>query len=140
MRVRKGRASVWTAVMALILGAVAPVLAGPGVQDVTVAQAQKLIQKNTGKAEFVVLDVRTPQEFAEGHLAGAVNVNLLAPDFEPRIAAFSRGKTYLVYCRTGGRSTRAVQIMRRLGFTSIYHMSQGITGWMQGGLPLTPSP
>ena len=106
----------------------------------TAEQARKLIQKDAGKAEFVILDVRTSQEFAQGHLLGAVNVNLLAPDFESRMAAFSRGKSYLVYCRTGSRSAKAVQIMQRLGFTSIYHMSQGILGWTQGGFPLTSSP
>jgi len=123
--------------LVLVLGVSAPLAAGTRFPEVTVDQARELIQQRAGTAEFVILDVRTPEEFAEGHLSGAVNVNLMAPDFESRLVALNRGKTYLVYCRTGNRSAKAIRAMRRLGFRSAYHMFEGIVGWQKKGFPLS---
>jgi len=128
-----------TTALAVFLGATAPLVAGTRFQEVTVNQARELIQKRARDAQFVILDVRTPEEFAQGHLSGAVNVNLMAPDFERRLGALDRGKTYLVYCRTANRSAKAIQIMSRLGFRSVYHMSEGIVGWQKKGFPLSTS-
>ena len=131
-----------SAALALVLAVAAgvvPVGAGSRVTDVTVEQAHELIQKRSGNADFVILDVRTPAEFREGHVAGAIILDLSAPDFEKRLSALDRGKTYLVYCRSGNRSARAVQAMERLGFRSVYHMNQGILGWQQKKLPLSRS-
>jgi len=125
------------ALVLVIAAAVAPVGAGSRVTDITVEQAHELIQKQSGKADFVILDVRTPAEFREGHIEGAVILDLSAADFEKRLSALDRGKTYLVYCRSGNRSLRAVQVMERLGFRSVYHMNQGILGWQQKRLPLS---
>jgi len=125
--------------LAVFLGATAPLMAGARITEVTVSQARELIQKSARDAQFVILDVRTPEEFAQGHLSGALSVNLMAPDFERRLGALSRGKTYLVYCRTGNRSVKAIQIMGRLGFRSVYHMFEGIVGWQKNGFPLSTS-
>jgi rhodanese-related sulfurtransferase len=126
-------------VLAVFLAAAAPLAAGTRFSEVTADQARELIQKRAGTAEFVILDVRMPEEFAEGHISGAVNVNLLAPDFESRLGALDRAKTYLVYCRTGNRSAKAIQAMGRLGFRSVYHMFEGIVGWQKKGFPLSTS-
>ena len=67
---------------------------GPG-------EAQALIRENAGKKDFVVLDVRTPGEFAQGHIKGAVLVDYRSPAFREEMAGRDRAKTYLVYCRTG---------------------------------------
>lgn len=137
MRTCARRAIVWATVLVLSLGATAPLTAGTRFPEVTVSQARELIQKRAGTPEFVILDVRTPEEFAEGHISGAVNVNLMAPDFESRLGGLNRGQTYLVYCRTGNRSVKAIQAMRRLGFRSAYHMFEGIVGWQKKGFPLS---
>jgi len=121
----------------VIAAAVAPVGAGSRVTDVTVEQAYDLIRQQSGKANLVILDVRTPAEFREGHIEGAILLDVSAPDFEKRLGTLDRGKSYLVYCRTGNRSARAVQAMERLGFRSIYHKNQGILGWQQKKLPLS---
>jgi rhodanese-related sulfurtransferase len=97
--------------------------------DVTANQARKLLQERGGKADFVVLDVRTPAEFAGGHLPGAVNLDIQSHDFETRLTGLDRGKTYLVYCRSGNRSTKAVQAMERLEFPRVLHMRAGMIGW-----------
>ena len=70
-----------------------------------------------GDSEAPVLDVRTPGEFASGHLAGATNVDVMAPDFKSRVAALglpTDGPVYL-YCRSGNRSGQAAGILRQLG-------------------------
>jgi rhodanese-related sulfurtransferase len=127
------------AALVLFLGAIAALAAGTRFPQVTVDQAREMIQKRAGKAEFVILDLRTPEEFAEGHVSGAVNVNVMASDFESRLRALNRGKTYLVYCRTGNRSAKAVQVMERLTFRSVYHMFEGILGWQKMAFPLVKS-
>jgi rhodanese-related sulfurtransferase len=99
-------------------------------------QAWELITKNQGNPGFVVLDVRTPAEVASGHLAGAVNVDFRAPDFKEQASKLERSKNYLVYCRTGHRSSLALPILQRLGFTSLYHLEGGITEWQREGLPV----
>jgi rhodanese-related sulfurtransferase len=103
-------------------------------------QARELITKNRGNPGFIVLDVRTPAEFAAGHLPGAVNVDFRAADFETRASKLERSKSYLVYCRAGHRSGLALPILQRLGFTSLYHLEGGITEWQRERLPVEPTP
>jgi rhodanese-related sulfurtransferase len=103
-------------------------------------QARELMTRNQGNPGFVVLDVRTPAEFASGHLASAVNVDFRAGDFEARASKLERSRSYLVYCRTEHRSGLALPILQRLGFTSLYHLEGGITEWQRQGLPVEPSP
>ncbi len=129
--------TIWAATLILAMGATILLAAGPATKDVTVEQARQLLQERGGKADFVVLDVRTPEEFANGRLPGAVNVDIQAPDFQSRLGALDRGKTYLVYCRTGNRSARAIQAMQRLGFQSLYHMTEGILRWEKKGFPVS---
>lgn len=128
-------ALVCVALFALTLGATAWAGGSP-VPNVTVGKAQKLIKERAGKADFVILDVRTPGEFAEGHIKGAVNLDVQSPTFEKGLRALDRKKSYLVYCRTGNRSRRAILAMEAQGFRSIFHMNEGIVMWKQQNLPL----
>jgi len=140
-RVRTGVLAVWASVLVLVLAVAAPALAAsPARADLTVQQAQALIKQRTGERDFVILDVRTPQEFADGHLAGAQNIDFLAPDFAARVNALDRGKTYLVYCHSGNRSTRAVQAMLLQHFQSLYNMLGGIIAWRDKAFPLSREP
>jgi rhodanese-related sulfurtransferase len=123
-------------VLLLLLGLPALASAGAKATDVTVEQAHDLLKARAGKADFVVLDVRTPEEFAQGHLQGAANLNIASPDFVGRLEKLDRTKSYLVYCRTGNRSAHAVRAMQQLGFATIHHMSAGIVGWQQKKFPL----
>jgi rhodanese-related sulfurtransferase len=83
--------------------------------------------------ETVVLDVRTEQEYAEGHLKGAELIDLQAADFPQRIAELDKDATYAVYCRTGRRSAAAVQLMQQSGFTEVSDLDGGITAWAAQG-------
>lgn len=65
------------------------------------------------------IDVRTPEEFAEGHVDNALNVDWYAPTFDAQISKLDKAKTYVIYCRSGNRSAQAVAHMKELGFTSL---------------------
>jgi len=105
-------------------------------KDVSALKAYALIQENIDNPDFIIVDVRTPEEYKEGHLKGAVNINLNAETFREDIANLDRSKTYMIYCRSGGRSSRAVSIIQQLEFTHIYHMVNGINEWNAEGLPV----
>ena len=84
----------------------------------------------------IVLDVRTPAEFEQGHLPGAVNIDVQAPDGPSHLARLDPGGEYAVYCRSGNRSGTAVEIMREHGITSTYHLAGGIAAWEAAGLAI----
>jgi rhodanese-related sulfurtransferase len=86
---------------------------------------------------LVVLDVRTPEEFAEGHLADAVLVDFYDADFADQLAALDTDVPYLVYCRSGNRSGETLDVMRQLGFRSAVDVGGGILAWASAGLPVT---
>ena len=100
---------------------------------VSPAEAVSLITENAGLTDFVILDVRTADEYSSGHLQNALNIDIYQSDFKSRISQLARTNKYLVYCRTGTRSTEAVAIMSDLGFTTIYNLDGGITQWVQAG-------
>jgi rhodanese-related sulfurtransferase len=102
-----------------------------GYGDVSVAEAKALIE---GKPDVVILDVRTPSEFEDGHLEGAINIPV--DDLAERLDELSEDDELLIYCRTGNRSARAVGILEDNGFTKIFHMDEGITGWLDAGYPV----
>ncbi len=88
-------------------------------------------------ADLVVLDVRTPEEFAEGHLEGAVLVDFYDADFADQLAALDPDVLYLLYCRSGNRSGETLGVMEQLGFTSVADIDGGIIAWAGAGLPIT---
>lgn len=83
------------------------------VREVSSAEAVQMLDSRT------VIDVRTPAEFAAGHLAGALNIPVEQSDFGDRIAQLDPEEPYLVYCRTGRRSAIAADIMDEAGFTDV---------------------
>jgi phage shock protein E len=85
----------------------------------------------------VVLDIRTPEEFATGHVAGAVDIDFYATDFADRIATLDRGTRYVVYCHSGNRSAQAMELFHQLDFTDVHEVAGGIAAWVAAGLPIT---
>ncbi len=81
------------------------------------------------KKKLQVLDVRTPEEIQEGHLPNAIAYDFKAPGFESKLATLPRDRAYLVYCRSGGRSARTVEMMKNLGFREVYEMKGGILAY-----------
>ncbi|MDE6564723.1 MAG: rhodanese-like domain-containing protein [Muribaculaceae bacterium] len=89
------------------------------------------------KADSVqLLDVRSPQEFAEGHIAGAININVQSDDFRQRAdKELSKDSTILVYCRSGRRSMDAAETLTELGY-KVVNLKGGIIEWNEEGLPV----
>lgn len=99
--------------------------------DVTVEQAKQLIEE---RPKLVILDVRTVSEYEDGHIEGAILIPV--QEIEDRLDELSKKDEILVYCRTGNRSSTAIDIMQADGFTKIYHMNRGITAWIDAGHPV----
>ena len=87
-------------------------------------------------AGVISLDVRTAQEFAEGHLKNAININVESGNFENEIANLDKTATYAVYCRSGRRSAVAVDLMQKAGFTNLFNLDGGVIDWSASGYPL----
>lgn len=102
-------------------------------RDVGAEEAAGLI---AAREDLVVLDIRTPEEFAEGHIAGAVNIDFKSADFAEKVAALDTGKPYLFHCRSGGRSGQCIPLLEEAGFTELYHLRSGILGWSEAGKSL----
>ncbi|MEP7112782.1 MAG: rhodanese-like domain-containing protein [Ilumatobacteraceae bacterium] len=102
------------------------------VQLLDVAEAMTL----AADPSVTVVDVRTPEEFAAGHIGRAELVDINAAGFGDRIAQFDRSATYLVYCHSGNRSGQATAVMAELGFTHVYDLSGGISAWQAAGAPV----
>jgi phage shock protein E len=86
--------------------------------------------------DLVILDVRTPEEFAEGHLDGAVMIDFYEADFADRLGELDPEVPYLLYCRSGNRSGQTTAIMGDLGFTDVADVDGGIVAWSGAGLPV----
>ena len=114
-----------------------------GVQDstriiaVSPNEAAKLIDKHDGAPDFAILDIRTPGEFQAGHLPNAILIDFYSQAFSDKLSRLDKKKSYLVYCRTGNRSTRSLALFNKLKFEKVYHLSTGIRGWQSEGLPVT---
>jgi rhodanese-related sulfurtransferase len=110
------------------------------------ADSPKTTHKNVGVEDFdqlrkeksnVVLDVRTPREFAAGHIPGAVNIDVNASDFEAKMKALDPKKTYLVHCASGGRSVKACQKLNGWQFDNLVNLEGGYKAWEKAGKPVT---
>ena len=98
-------------------------------KDIGVDEFDKL----AAQSDHVILDVRTPKEFAAGHLQGAINIDFYAPDFETKIKGLATNKSYLVHCAVGGRSAKAAQQMSQWNFGSVYNLKGGFKAWERAG-------
>lgn len=83
-----------------------------------------------------IVDVRTPEEFSEGHIANAVNMDVTADGFEQQIETLNKEKPVMVYCKSGGRSARAASILKDKGFKNVYDLDGGIIGWEEAKKPI----
>jgi rhodanese-related sulfurtransferase len=88
------------------------------------------------EAGVITLDVRTPDEFMSGFIKGAKNIDFQSGNFESEIAALDKNATYAVYCRSGNRSGKAVEVMHDAGFHNVYNLNGGVIDWSNAGMPL----
>jgi len=92
------------------------------------SEAAKILKNNP---EAVVLDIRTPKEYAEGHIPDAINIDYKADSFQSELEKLDRDTTYLMHCRSGRRSANSLEIFEKLGFRHVIHMDDGILGWQE---------
>ncbi len=88
----------------------------------------------------VIMDVRMPVEYDMSHITGALNIDVRDDSFEQMASALDRDKTYIVHCTANpadGRSSRALDTLRNLGFKNLYSLEGGYVAWKEAELPLT---
>lgn len=95
-------------------------------------EAQKIIKSGN----VTVIDVRTPAEFADGHIPGAQNINIGDSMFSEKIRALPPNAIYVVNCQSGGRSSRACTLMQEFGLADAMNLEGGFTAWKKAGLPV----
>ena len=102
-----------------------------GVQVLDVAK----YEKKMAQPDVQLVDVRTPEEYSEGHLENAVNIDVTADDFDAKVATLDKDKPVMVYCKSGGRSAKASARLKELGFKNITDLEGGITNWNSENKP-----
>ena len=107
------------------------------IENITPEEAYILIQENKDNSNFVILDVRTPEEFLGEYIENAVNLDYYSDTFRNDLDKLDKNKTYLIYCRSGRRSENTLNIMEELDFREVYNMLGGIIKWKSEGLPTT---
>ena len=106
------------------------------IKNITVEEARIVIQKNENNNNLVIIDVRTPEEFSQEHIQDASNIDFYSGNFKDELNKLDKTKIYVIHCRSGGRSSQALDIMRELGFREVYNMG-GIIQWKEKGFPTT---
>jgi len=133
------------AITLLLLGAVSLLTWPSPARADDKPEAAPAAHKNVGVEEFekltkqpgnVVLDVRTPSEYRNGHLKDAVLIDFMGKDFEEKVKALDKSKTYLVHCQVGGRSAKACAKLDKMGFTNVVNLEGGYKAWEKAGKPI----
>ncbi len=97
--------------------------------------AQAFQQKIAETPGAVILDVRTPEEFSKGYIAGALNSNWNDEAFNSQVSTLDKSKPVFVYCLSGGRSAAAAAKLRKDGFQQVYELTDGMLAWRAANLP-----
>ena len=105
-------------------------------KDIFPSEAWELLSNDKKGDDLVLIDVSTSREYENLHLEGAINVSLLSRFFKARMDVMDKSKTYVVYCKLGGRSKIAKKVMQQLGFHTVYNIVGGTLLWEEEGLPL----
>ena len=106
------------------------------IRDVSLTDGYELIQANKNNSDFVIIDVRTPEEYTAGHIEGAILIDFYDDNFKDQLIPLDRSKTYFIYCRTARRSALARDIMQEMGFQHVINMLGGITDWTNKNYPV----
>jgi rhodanese-related sulfurtransferase len=102
-------------------------------KNINAADLAKSIEKNK---EAILIDVRTPQELAQGYIAGAINIDYSSSNFKQDLNKLDKSKPVYVYCRSGVRSSNTMSLLQEMGFSEVYNLNGGIIAWAQAGLPI----
>lgn len=101
------------------------------VNECQISSVNDLEKINFSDGENVLLDVRSPEEFSEGHIPNAINLNVNDEDFEKKIKELDSSKTYYVYCHSGTRSAKACAELQEKGFQKIINLKDGYSAYQK---------
>jgi rhodanese-related sulfurtransferase len=104
------------------------------IELVSPEQAAQVIEDDP--AGLVILDIRTPEEYDEARIDGAVNIDYYDTDFVDQLDTLDKDRPYVMYCRSGNRSSDAITTMKDLGFSEVYEIDGGIVNWAESGYPI----
>ncbi len=90
--------------------------------------------------DITLLDVRTLKEVNEGYIKGARHLDFFDSSFKSRLSEFDKSKTYYVYCKSGGRSSKTVELMQEMGFANVYNVVGGFSAWVKSNYPISNVP
>lgn len=107
-----------------------------GMHNITVQQADSLIKARADNPDFVILDIRTPAEFDNGHIENSEMLNIFSKKGKRAIFKLDKEKSYLIYCRSGVRSGNLLKKMKNRDFNEVYNMLGGIKAWTKEGYKL----
>ena len=107
------------------------------IENVTPQEAFTLIQDNKNNPEFIILDVRTVEEFTERYTENTILIDYYSESFRDELNQLDKNKLYLIYCRSGNRSGKALDIMEELNFKEVYNVLGGIITWNTEESPTT---
>lgn len=108
-----------------------------GTTSVSVTVSADDFQKKMSSLKDVQLvDVRTPEEYSEGHIKNSLNINVQGSSFEAEVAKLDKKRPVMVYCRSGGRSASAQRMLIDMGFAEVINLDGGIRGWQSAGKPV----
>jgi rhodanese-related sulfurtransferase len=103
-------------------------------EDLKLEEAFALIEDNRYSDDFIIIDLRSAEEYASGHIEEAVNLDYNSPGFAGELEALDRDKIYLIYSYTDDVSGQVLDMMAGLGFTEVYNLIGGIAHWQRAGL------
>lgn len=107
-----------------------------GVGDNFQLNAQEFSEKITSTPDAVILDVRTPGEFSQGHIQNAINISWNDPTFDGKINNIAKNAPIFIYCLSGSRSMSAANFMRKNGYDKVYELMGGMMKWSMANLPI----
>jgi rhodanese-related sulfurtransferase len=96
------------------------------IKSISTSISRDMVKENK---KLIILDVRTPEEYFEGHIENAINLDVNSTTFATEITKLNKESEYLVYCRSGNRSLVASELMKKSGFKNIFNMEGGFTAW-----------
>lgn len=99
-------------------------------QEQTIQRLSKTeIDKELASDDFLIIDIRTPREFVAGHIKTAINLDFYEKDFQEKLNQLDKSKKIMIYCASGGRSLKALNQMKEMGFQYVIELEGGYRSW-----------
>ncbi len=108
---------------------------GQVVEDISLEEAFTLMEDNRGRGDFIIIDLRSAEEYASGHIEDAISLDYSSSDFLEALDELNRERVYLIYSYSDDVSGQVLDVMAGLGFTEVYNMRGGMERWEEIGMP-----